>query len=180
MKGGEYLKIDVDVLRRTFEYVEEIDPKSGVLNGGLKRLVKAGRVAAGTVSFGTDNGQRYMSIQMDGKRYTFHRLVYVLHTGTDFKEGQQINHIDKNPSNNLLSNLEVVSGHLEHKTIDQLGRPNRRNKSGCSNIYWETNREKWVVKFTQKGKMKRFLDFDEAVKYRNEVAKQLGAPVYND
>lgn len=49
------------------------------------------------------------SILIDGKTYGIHRIIWILVTGGSIPENMIINHIDGNPENNLISNLEVCS-----------------------------------------------------------------------
>ena len=74
--------------------------------GGKTRLTKEKdistfRTSHGYLAVGLTNGNEV-------KRQYLHRLIYS-HFVSDIPEGMVINHIDGNPSNNSINNLEVVS-----------------------------------------------------------------------
>jgi hypothetical protein len=57
----------------------------------------------------SDNGNGYMRLVRQGKTVYVHRLVAEAWLGLDPNSVDEINHKDGNKSNNVLSNLEVVS-----------------------------------------------------------------------
>ena len=58
-----------------------------------------------------DPGRKVVKLCKDGKTKQFkvHRLVAFAFLGYDFFDGAEVNHIDENPSNNRLENLEWVT-----------------------------------------------------------------------
>ena len=52
----------------------------------------------------------YYTVKTEGKRLSVHRLVAHLFLGLDLNSNLQVNHIDCNPQNNNVSNLEIVTG----------------------------------------------------------------------
>lgn len=99
-----------------------------------------------------------------------------------------INHIDGNPLNNSIENLEWVTHkeNMEHatqtglfKTVKNLNRPKGLNKGKSSkyhNVSFDKNRNKWVGGITIKGKrplQKRFNTEEEAALHVNWIIDTL-------
>lgn len=57
---------------------------------------------------GRNGSTNYRGVSLQGVSYRLHRLVY-FSFNPDADESLEINHIDHNPSNNNLSNLELVT-----------------------------------------------------------------------
>ena len=68
---------------------------------------------------GSINADGYVRIRCNNTLYMKHRLVHYLVSGTLPSKGHEIDHIDKNRSNNAPSNLRIVS--------------KSQNNSGCAN-----------------------------------------------
>lgn len=94
---------------------------------------------------GTLHHSGYRYIEINGKSYAEHRLAWFYCFG-EWPE-QQLDHIDRNRSNNSLDNLREVSN-----------RVNARNRSDSSkygsNIY--PNKSKFIVQFHISGTVYRF------------------------
>jgi hypothetical protein len=56
---------------------------------------------------GSLNKQGYWRLNLNGKSYLAHRVIWQLSNG-EIPEGFVVDHIDKNPSNNRLENLRMV------------------------------------------------------------------------
>lgn len=66
------------------------------------------KIKAGTIAGSIDISNGYIHINILGKRYKAHRLIYTYHYGEiDYK--MQIDHIDRIRHNNLIENLRVVT-----------------------------------------------------------------------
>lgn len=109
------------------------DEHSGLItwkhNRGKK--IKAGNKA------GTDNGEGYLSIKIDGKNYKAHRIAWLLKTG-EWPSGV-IDHINQNRSDNRWENLRVttVRGNNHNKGMQ------RNNVSGSTGIRFVQSNKKW-------------------------------------
>lgn len=76
------------------------------------------------VALGTKQG-KYLTVSVEGKNVHVHRIIWEMHNGP-IAEGQEIDHIDRNPSNNLIENLRLANrsenqcnrGRFETKTND--------------------------------------------------------------
>lgn len=77
------------------------------------RKVKAGMVA------GYDNGTGYYKIQLNGKRYRASHLVLRLNGIFPGEGHTEVDHIDRNPWNNSVSNLRWTnrSGNLSNRRV---------------------------------------------------------------
>lgn len=71
-------------------------------NGQLYWKQSRGRVSAGSLA-GTNHGDGYKTVRIDGKAHYVHRIVKSMTTGK--KITGEIDHKDKNRSNNKPSNL---------------------------------------------------------------------------
>ena len=89
---------------------------------------------------GGNNGAGYKSIGINKKIYGKHRVVYKLNNPdwniTDNSNTNHIDHIDRNPLNNKIENLRVVSK-----------KQNAFNKN-CRGYYFNKNLNKWIAKIT--------------------------------
>jgi hypothetical protein len=88
-------------------------------NTGIFRwLVRpSSKVMPGTVAGTMKRG--YSSIQIFGRRYLAHRLAWFYHHG-EWPAGE-IDHADRNPSNNAISNLRISTRSQNNHNKDVLG-----------------------------------------------------------
>ena len=69
-----------------------------------------------------------------------HRLVYALHHGAAVLDRMVINHIDTNPSNNRIENLELVTQQINNRRRkNNLGQLRTDNNSGVNGVYKATD-----------------------------------------
>jgi len=87
----------VESLRNLFTY----DPDTGVLTWacGPRQGKAAGRIG--------DTG--YLSVKIGEGRYKVHRIIWKLYHGTDIPDLQQIDHINRDRTDNRIGNLRVVT-----------------------------------------------------------------------
>lgn len=74
---------------------------------GLRWSVSIGNIKKGTVA-GTLSAKGYYKVKFKGSLYLAHRVIWVLFNGNP-DPLTVINHIDCNPANNTLENLEVCT-----------------------------------------------------------------------
>lgn len=77
---------------------------------------------------GSKQSNGYVKIRIDGKSYRLHRLVYLYHHGI---LPEYIDHIDGNPSNNLIENLRPAT--LRENGLNRTKQLN--NTSGYKGVY---------------------------------------------
>jgi hypothetical protein len=81
-------------------------------NGQLYWKESRGRQAAGGLA-GTDHGDGYRTVRIAGKAVYAHRIVKEMTTGK--KANGQVDHKDRNRSNNKPKNLRTVSRSTNNK-----------------------------------------------------------------
>lgn len=150
-----------DLLRELFEYRD----------GNLYwKVLKAKNVKIGDIA-GYVKGDGYRSTMINGKNYLVHRLIFLYHHGflPEF-----IDHIDRNRSNNDISNLRESTRQENYwnakKTKFYGGKPTSSEFKG---VYWDKPREKWQAQIMIDGKNKRLGRFDleiEAAKAYDKAA----------
>ena len=115
---------------KEYFYYDESSPsglrwKKPVYYGRKRNIVK--REIGDVV--GSLDKENYWIVKFKQKCYKVHRIIYVITFG-DISKTDRIDHIDGNPSNNILSNLRLVS--------DKLNSRNRKiqsnNKSGVVGV----------------------------------------------
>ena len=120
------------------------------------------------------NGYKYVSLGASGRAY-IHRLV-AEHFLPDRNDGDVVNHIDFNRSNNAASNLEWLT---PKENVRYSSARMRHEKSKCK----KTNTGlKYIREYTSKGKYhtfrvmirrlgvcKQFQKLEDAIRFRDEV-----------
>ena len=97
---------------------------------------------------GTINVTGYRHIQIKGKLYRAHRLIYQMFNEqwdiTDNSQDNSIDHKDNDKLNNSIDNLRVATGSQQKANTGE----QKNNTSGESNVYWVEERGKWRVRVT--------------------------------
>jgi hypothetical protein len=100
---------DTGTLRTLLDY----DPETGTLyrrkRNGLKKVE-------------TRQGL-YLSVCLRGKVYTAHRVIWKWYYGEEVPEGMHIDHINRNPLDNRIANLRVVTPYENFQNTDTPPRP---------------------------------------------------------
>ena len=145
---------------RLFSY----DPETGVVT---RKIATSRRVKAGSV-VGYDDSKGYKRFILRGRKYFVHRLVWLLAHG-QWPPGE-MDHINRDPSDNRLENLRVVSS-TENKK-------NRRmfsnNKSGVKGVY-KTPHGSWSAEIYVDSKKIRLgwhKDKQDAIKARKDAEEK--------
>lgn len=110
----------------------DYDPGTGVFIWRVSR----GTARAGSVA-GTFNSEGYIRIKIDRKLYLAHRLVWLYVCGKF--PVNQLDHIDRDPSNNRIENLRLAT-QAENK--QNLSKP-YTNTSGVVGVSWNKQTGKW-------------------------------------
>ena len=89
---------------------------------------------------------KYNFIRINNKKYRLHRVNYYIHNPEwdiyDTSQDNQIDHIDRNPLNNHISNLRVITNSQNQQNTDAKG------------YYYNKQRNKYEVKININGKNK--------------------------
>lgn len=88
---------------------------------------------------GCKDKDNYILIGLKGKLYKAHRLIWLYMEG--YLPEHDIDHIDRNPSNNKWDNLRHVSRTCN---VNNTG-IRKDNTSGVKGVYWKKNRKHWQV-----------------------------------
>jgi hypothetical protein len=120
------------------------------------------------------SGYKYTGIF--GKRYSNHRLIWLMHYGYLPKE---IDHIDQNKANNRIKNLRESNRVLNMQNVAMRS----NNGSGIPNVGWHKANKKWEVRMNVNKQSKHFGYFDDlelaqlvAIEAKDKYhIKQLGA-----
>lgn len=145
--------ITQEIVNSLFEYKD----------GWLFWKTDKGRAKAGTIA-GCHAQKGYWIVRLNNKNYYYHRVIYLMHTGT---LPEMIDHIDGNPSNNKIENLRpanFASNGWNQKTQSN-------NKSGVKGVCWNKKQQKWIANCMANGKnnyLGCFSDLKEATKVVEE------------
>jgi len=119
---------------------------------------------------GGDNGSgyKYVNLSNDGiqKNMTIHRLV-ALHYIPNPHNYCEVDHIDRDKSNNDISNLRWVDHYTNIHNIGMI----KSNTSGHKHICFDKSRNKYKYCKTTRGKtiQKRFDTLEEAIEFKNSL-----------
>ena len=131
-----------------------------------RRGIRFGREA------GTLRCQGYKDIQINGKSYGAHRLVW-LWIYKKFPDNQ-IDHIDGDEANNHISNLRDVT----HRENARNKRIPRNNKSGVIGVSWYRHTQRWRVQINTSTQKKKTIGYfkskSEAIRARKEAELEFG------
>lgn len=137
-----------------------------ILSSGINRKIKGKLIKLGTRKTGRKNAQLWRNGKLTSA--LVNRLVYQAFKG-DLDDTMVIDHIDRNPSNNHVSNLRQVT-HRENSA--------NRNQEGTSSKYigvsWIKKYQKWSSWIHRDGR-NRFLgyfDCEEKAHHAYQSAKR--------
>ena len=131
---------------------------------GNVRNIKTGLI----LKHSLQNGYYCIGLSTNGKSRTFrvHRLI-ALHFIPNPDNKSLVDHIDRNPLNNCITNLRwaTPSENQMNKSIQS------NNKSTKTGVYYDKHINRWLVKMSINGIQKHignYIKFDDAVKARKE------------
>lgn len=169
-------------LKHIFDYNED-----GYLTW---RIEKSNRISIGQRA-GYTHSSGYDYINLNNSMYRAHRLIWQWHYG-DIDDNLVINHIDGEPRNNKISNLEQIT----QSANTRLKRIQKNNKSGIKGVSWYAATNKWEACISVNKKKKHlghfinkfdaFLAYDQASQlykgngYRPQVFTGALLDEYND
>lgn len=144
------------------------EPETGTLRNKIDRsyLAKAGSEA------GTTDKKGYRHLQIRGKDYKVHRIVWKMVHGS-ISSDLSVDHINGNRSDNRIKNLRLVN-HCENMR----NRPiYDNNKSGVTGVSWRKDRCKWQAYIVFGGKqihLGAFAEKSEAIAARMAAEARYG------
>lgn len=101
------------------------DPDTGIFT---KKIYRPGTIA------GCKDDRGYILIGVDYKSYRGHRLAFLYMTG---KMPEQVDHIDRDKSNNRWSNLRIATNSQNHINKEK----QKNNTSGFKGVGFQKNRK---------------------------------------
>jgi hypothetical protein len=108
-------------------------------DGSFERIkTTAPKAIKGMVIFGSKNSSGYLLVSVDSKTFVAQRLAWIISNG-DIQSGLQIDHINRDRSDNRLCNLRLVT-HMENGHNQKL---RATNNSGYAGVFWHTQSKKW-------------------------------------
>jgi hypothetical protein len=112
------------------------NPETGMLSW----RVDCGRARTGDIASRATGSCGYIGVNIDGRSYVAHRVIWKMMTGLDPIDG--IDHIDGNASNNRWGNLREAS-HVQNMA-------NRKrpitNSSGVKGVSWHSSTGRWIAR----------------------------------
>lgn len=112
---------------------------------------------------GFDTGKGYLVVNVKGRYFYTHRLVYLWHTG---KWPDLIDHIDCDRSNNKIENLREADKSTNAFNVKKL---KQNNKSGFNGVYWNKALQMWSAQCSINGKIKYIGSFSDVVEAANAI-----------
>lgn len=140
------------------KYFVKYNPNTGIFRWTFPRLGNSKNGIAGHVS-----KDGYTRTNINSVKYLNHRLAWLYIYGY-FPEGT-VDHIDRNPANNRIKNLRVVSHQCNLRNTGN----SKNNTSGIKGVCKKKKDNKWTVRISLNCKeiyIGRFTDFTEAVAHR--------------
>ena len=127
------MKLTQDLVRHLFEY----DASRGVL---IRKVQCGKRGKIGTIA-GSKTQKGYFSVQIDGKPYFVHRVIFLYVRGRNPEE--VIDHINGIKGDNRIENLREITQSENNHNRRQ---PSVSNKSGYLGVCWSKAVKKWHAK----------------------------------
>lgn len=127
----------IEITQEELKEVLDYNSETGVFRWNIYRAsnAKAGDIAGGLQNCG------YCVIQYKRKIYTAHRLAWLYFYG-ELSEDKFVDHIDRDKTNNRISNLRLCTNSENQKNRKK----NSNNTSGYKGVYWNKAAGKWVVR----------------------------------
>ena len=141
--------------------VLDYDPETGLFY--WKNTVRHSRKG---MKAGVSNNKKAIIIGIDGRLMSAHRLAYLWMTGSIPEE---IDHIDRNPSNNAWLNLRPANT-AENKR--NRGIP-RNNTSGYKGVFWDQKKWRSAIKVDYQRKYLGSFDTAEEAARAYDAAARL-------
>ena len=151
-----------DLLHELFEY------RDGDL---IRKVSTSSNAPAGGVA-GYVHATGYRKIQINGKRYYAHRLVFLMHHGY---LPQFIDHIDNNRSNNRIENLRPAT-RGENQWNQAIA---SCNTSGFKGVFWHKEAQKWYAR-VEKDSKKHWGGLHDTPEEANEAAITLREKLHGE
>lgn len=153
----------VELLRELFDYNHETGEVRWRVRPPHQPKDTVGKLAGTT----TNTGRR--QVRVNGQMHQVHRIAFAIYYGEVLLPGEEIDHINRNPLDNRITNLRKVdrSGNLHNRGLL------RTNRSGVTGVCYDNERGKWLVHFRKKN-LGRYNTLEEAVAARKQAEQEHG------
>lgn len=148
--------------------IDAFEYRQGIL---YWKTCRPGRVRVGDVA-GCKDRKGYLVVCLNGKTHMVHRVIWEMHNGP-IPDGHQIDHIDHDRTNNLLSNLRAVCVTTNNRNSSKRA----DNQSGATGVYWDSINNRWVASIRVNKRvvyLGRFQEFEDAAKARKLAESKYG------
>jgi hypothetical protein len=148
----------IEELNRLFEYQ----------NGILCWRIRLGRASPGS-KVGSANGEGYLTVGINYKRYLVHRIIWVMHGNEPVPI---IDHINNNKLDNRIENLRAADDIINTRNA----KLRCDSTSGIKGVSWNKRERKWVGQVWHLGKLyrtKMFKDKKECAAKVRELREKL-------
>lgn len=159
--------ITQDELKHYLIYV----PETGMFFWNVYTHGYGGKIGKGTKAGCCEKKSGYVFIRIRGKLYLAHRLAWLYVHG--YSPENAIDHINRNPSDNRISNLREVSMQCNLRNTGTW----ETNTTGIKGVYWHKKASKWHASICVNRKQCHiglYDEFDEAVFHRLAAEQCLG------
>lgn len=154
--------LTADRLRELLSY----DAETGVF---YRKIALCNSVKPGDIA-GSDDGEGYIRIRVDGVTHRAHRLAWLYVTGA--WPAEEIDHINGNRGDNRIANLREAT-HAENGQNRAIPRNSRSKRHG---VGWDKKAGKWRARIKSKGvevTLGHFANIEDAVQARAKAKAEL-------
>lgn len=154
--------LNVARLRELLSYC----PETGIF---IWKIWRGGPAVAGSIAGGTDS-KGYRQIKLDGRLHLAHRLAWLYVHGEP--PTGHLDHIDRNPKNNAISNLRLCTHAENHQNTGIRA----DSTSGVTGVSFNKPSAKWLAYISKNGRRHRlglFETIDDAVAARLAAKAQI-------
>jgi hypothetical protein len=147
----------IDTLRDHFRVVpiERIGIDSGLVWVKPTASCKDPGDLAGCLVSHSKQDRHDWKVVFNYKRYYVSRVIYAMYHGID-PGPLTVDHIDRNPLNNSIDNLELVDRAVQNRNR----RLFRSNTSGARGVSWSEHCRCWTAQINSEGELVRLGNFD--------------------
>lgn len=175
IKQSLALVIDKEEFERFF-YIDQSSPSglrwkvdNNARNPAMKR--RLGDVA-GSLKYQTDGRPHAWQVMLKGRAYLVHRVIMIL-KGEAIPEHFVVDHIDRNPLNNSLDNLRIVSVSANNRNTNKSSETGKQgvSKSKCGRYYVVSYSENYIrqQKYFSRVKLGEEAALAAAIAYRKSL-----------
>lgn len=122
---------------------------------------------AGAVVTSSKSATSYRQVEVFGKAFKCHRVIWEMHNG-GIEKGFYIDHIDGNGLNNKIENLRLVDALRQMHNLPR----QKSNKSGIVGVCWHKSAKLWQARISFDGvryDLGRFASKTDAIKARADA-----------